>query len=471
MVKTKVTKKRGEKGNKLSPVGTALKKMYQAGVKKGTELAKKHAMNPPRTRLMTPRSSHSGQSLGKWSEKDMQAAWEAHQAGLSISAAARGCGVPITTAKDRFRKLKKMQEEGKDITKLFGHCSGGKNIGRVFTMGEEQELADHLREVGDKGFGYTQQEIRAMAYSWGEMNEIPLTEVENEMLSCKWFKGFISRHPELKLANTKEMSLYRAMAPTEFLIDVFFTSYENLVREHNISSPDQIWNIDETGLQDQPKGQKVVISVGQPHLQIVPGERGQLSTVLCFANAAGKTAYPSVIFKGQNVQEYWKEFLPQGWHLFSSHNGWINKEIFMSTARKFVKFLEEEGLYGKHHIVLMDGHSSHSYNYPLAVFLAAHNIHALLFPPHCTHFLQPFDAVILAQLKRKWQSEMTRYNRQQCGVRMTKTQFFIPFRRAWHHATQEKYIQASFRKTGIWPMDRSRVDQAWYKYRNELGET
>ena len=50
MAKTKETPKRKGKGDKLSPVGTALKKMYQAGVKKGKELAKKHTTNLPRTR-------------------------------------------------------------------------------------------------------------------------------------------------------------------------------------------------------------------------------------------------------------------------------------------------------------------------------------------------------------------------------------------------------------------------------------
>ena len=471
MAKKKETKKRRERGDKISPVGTALKNMYAAGIKKGKELAQKKHGNPPGTRP-TPGSgsSHAGTTIGKWSAEGMKAAWDAHQGGMSISSAARAFGVPITTCKDRFRRLKSMQQRGEDISGLFGHCSGGKHLGRIFTIGEEKHLAEHLIEVGNRGFGYTQHEIRAMAYSWAEANDIPVGDSDQEVLSCKWFQGFMTRHPELKMANAKEISIYRAMAPTERNIEVFFNSFEDLVREHNITSPDQIWNIDETGLQDQPKGQKVVIASGQPHLQIVPGEKGQLSTVLCYANAAGKTAKPTVIFKGQNVLENWKEYLPKGWSLFASHNGWVNKEIFMSTARKFVKYLEEEKLYGLHHIVLMDGHSTHSYNFPLAVFLAAHNVHVLLFPPHCTHFLQPFDAVILSQLKRKWQKELIWYNRQRAGKKLNKSQFFIPFRRAWAYATQENYVQASFRKTGMWPLDRERVDSAWYQCRIALGE-
>ena len=466
--------KKRRRGEKISPVGTALQNMYRAGIQKGKELARKSTKsltaNPPRTHPTPAGSSHQGQTLGKWTPEDMQAAWQAHQGGLSISASARAFNIPISTCKDRFRKLKQMVAAGQDISQLFGHCSGGRNLGRIFTVGEEKLLSEHLRAVGDGGFGYTQQEVRALAYSWGELNDIPVNESEKEMMSSKWFKCFVERHPELKLANAKEISIYRAMAPTEQRIQDFFTAFENLITEYKITEPQFIWNIDETGLQDQPKGQKIVISTGQPQLQVVPGERGQLSTVLCYANAAGTTGKPTIIFKGVDVQEAWKEYLPQGWNLFASHNGWITKQIFMATGRKFLKFLEEQGLYGQHHIVLMDGHSTHSYNYPLAVLFAAHKVHVLLFPPHCTHFLQPFDAVILSQLKRRWQLEMTRYNRQMCGKKMNKAQFFIPFRRAWHYATQPNYIQASFRKTGMWPLDRERVDSAWYKCRVAMGE-
>ena len=298
-----------------------------------------------------------------------------------------------------------------------------------------------------------------------------LSDRVQDLLSYKWFYGFLQRFPHLKVKKPAEMSLYRAIAPSEYVIEEWWRTFSGLVERYNLS-PRNIFNIDETWVMDQPKAQKVIIPMHVPGrgVQVVAGERGQLTTVLCFANAVGMVAPPTVIMKGNSVQKAWKEFLPEGWFLTHSHNGWVNKEIFLKTARLFVKWLEEQGLYGQRHIVLLDGHSSHSFNYPLACFMAAHKIHVVQFPPHCTHFLQPFDSVIYALLKKHWQDRMRLWNRQNAGQKLAKSSFFIPFVNAWRKAMTPANIQAAFRKTGVWPLDKSRIDVGWFRAREVLGE-
>ena len=60
----------------------------------------------------------------------------------------------------------------------------------------------------------------------------------------------------------------------------------------NITSPDQIWSGDETGVQNMPKEQLVVGEEGTPSVTQVSGEQGETSTILTFANAVGLQCPP-----------------------------------------------------------------------------------------------------------------------------------------------------------------------------------
>ena len=420
----------------------------------------------------TPGSSHSGQRLGQWTKEAVIMAWNAHQGGMSITKSAKKYGVPVTTCKDKFRRIKEKLAQGEkleDLMGLMGHCSGGKQIPRIFTESEESLLCQHLLRLADGGFGLTCHELREVAHQWG-LERGCNVEVDASMLSYNWFYSFMDRHPELKVTKPQELSLYRALAPSEIGIEKWFECYSGLVHKYKISDGVQIWNIDETGVMDQPKAQKVIMGFHHPKVQVVAGERGQITTVLSFASATGLQCPPTIIMKGASVQQTWREFLPQDWHLCCSHNGWINKRIFLSTGRKFLKFLEERGLLGRRHIVLLDGHSSHSYNYSFCLLMAAHNVTVVQFPAHCTHFLQPYDSCILSLLKKNWQDAMRVWNRIHAGARISKSAFFIPFHSAWRKTMKPTIIQAAFRRTGMWPLNQHRVSDAWFKARESLGE-
>jgi hypothetical protein len=422
--------------------------------------------NPP----VRPGSSHVGQRVGLWTKDQVLQAWEDHQAGMSITAAGKKNGVPRSSLTDKFRKAKELRDKGQPFLQVFGHCSGGKEEGRVFNFREEKMLADHLSVFAEGGCGLTCKEFREVAHHWAVENSFGKVDPDKNEMSYHWYYAFLERHPELQVLKPMELSLHRAAAPSQFVVNQFFDKLEYLVNKYNLNGSN-IWNIDETGIMDQPHAQKVIIPVHTPKFQLVAGERGQLTTVLAFANAAGDVCDPTVIMKGENLQHTWREYKPDGWLLFNSHNGWINKQIFLKTARKFLKHLEARGELGKPQVILLDGHASHSYNFAFANLMAAHNIFVVQFPAHCTHFLQPYDSVLLALLKKNWQDELRVYNRMNAGTKLSKVRFFIPFRKCWRKTMQVHYVQASFRKTGIWPLDRDRVNQGWFKAREALKRT
>ena len=71
----------------------------------------------------------------------------------------------------------------------------------------------------------------------------------------------------------------------------WFEQYQGELEKLNISSPEQIWNCDETRCQDVPKKWEVVGGAGVDAYTIVSKEQGDTTTVLSFANAVGKYAH------------------------------------------------------------------------------------------------------------------------------------------------------------------------------------
>jgi hypothetical protein len=236
-----------------------------------------------------------------------------------------------------------------------------------------------------------------------------------------------------------------------------------------VYSPRQVWNCDETGFINQPKSQK---TIGRRHginLQVVAGERGQLTTVLSFANAMGEISQPMIIMKGERVQERWKEFMPPDWEVRCSPNGWINRELFVEAGQLFLCFLHELDLLGLPHMLLLDGHPSHKFNYGFNLLMLGNQVHTCLLPAHTSHFLQPYDGSFLSTCKRVWQKLLITHNRFTHAKALSKVTFFLLFRKCWRISAQPHIIQASFRMTGIWPVNLERVNQNWYRAREALG--
>jgi len=65
-----------------------------------------------------------------------------------------------------------------------------------------------------------------------------------------------------------------------------------------------------------------------------------------------------------------------------------------------VKFLKDEGLVdGKPHVLMMDNHHSHTFNFDFLQLMKDNNIVVFALPSHTSHILQPLDVIPFAVLK------------------------------------------------------------------------
>ena len=205
-----------------------------------------------------------------------------------------------------------------------------------------------------------------------------------------------------------------------------------------------IWNIDESGVQDVPKTQKVIGIKAECAFQTVSDDKGQTSTVVTHIIAGGIVVPPMVLFKAARVKDQWRVAAPSGYIIKATESGYINAEVFAEYDKQFVAFLKERNLWraDQKHLVLLDLHKSH-FNVKYMRWMKEHNIEVCCFP------LQPLDDVPYAALKKKYQKELIAYNFKIAGARMTRTQFFCVLVPAFTQAFTQENIRKGFENTGI----------------------
>ena len=160
------------------------------------------------------------------------------------------------------------------------------------------------------------------------------------------------------------MSLHRAVYANAYQVTKFFRLNKELLDKFDLNyKPFNIWNIDETGIPDIPKEQKVIGVNGEQCSQTVPGEKPVNTTLLTFVSAGGMSMPPMVIFKGSKVDNGARDAAPSGSMIRHSKYGYIHTKLFAEMGEKLVEFIKEKKLEknGKH-LLLLDSHSSHSFN-------------------------------------------------------------------------------------------------------------
>ena len=254
-----------------------------------------------------------------------------------------------------------------------------------------------------------------LAFQYAHVNGIQGFSEETQLAGQKWLRGFLSRHPQITLKKARNLSIARAMGANPTVIGSWFTLLDKIKKTAGITSPDQIWSGDETGVQNVPKEVKVLGLKNIRCFQQVSAEQGETSTILSFISAAGNVVPPMVLHKGVRVQDMWKLKAPGDIKIAATPKGYITKSRFHKYGLHFVKYLKQMGLADKKHLLIVDGHKSHLYNLPFYEAMRANNIEVLTIPPHTSHVLQPLDSVPFAQFKRNWESNLRKYNSSHSG--------------------------------------------------------
>ena len=118
--------------------------------------------------------------------------------------------------------------------------------------------------------------------------------------------------------------------------------------------PEQIYNMDETGVPLEPHPPKIVVAKGQKRIRCsTSGQKSQITVIGC-GSATGQILPPFIIFTAKQLNILWTNKEVSGSRYAVSDKGWVDQQLFYLLA--------EGALPAKRSITmppLLDGYSSH----------------------------------------------------------------------------------------------------------------
>ena len=275
------------------------------------------------------------------------------------------------------------------------------------------------------------------------------TPFSNGKAGRYWFDGFLKRNSDIVLQKGENLSYGRLMRFNKETVNHFFellgSTYDKIFLK-----PQQIYNVDESGLQLTFSGQDKVLALkGSKRVHVAThGEQGETVTVVACTNATGTTWIPPMIlYKGVYEKKEFGDDLPTGSTFYMTPKGYIMTEVFYKFLRHFNQYRSSGNC-----LLILDGHGSHLDESTLTVAEEL-GITILCLPAHCSHELQPLDKSFFKPLKVYWNQALDTFRRKHPERSIGKLQFPKLFSEAWYRAATPANAVSGFRASGIYPFN------------------
>ena len=148
----------------------------------------------------------------------------------------------------------------------------------------ENELHRHIQEMERSLYGLSTIDVRVrrLAFELAERAGVSHSfNCDTRIAGKRWLQGFFARYPGLSVRIPQPTSLARAVAFNKPMVDRFYTLYRETLKSIPDNAPSRIWNMDETGITNVHKPQKVIGSKGVRQVRKVTSrERGQTVTLI-----------------------------------------------------------------------------------------------------------------------------------------------------------------------------------------------
>ena len=196
----------------------------------------------------------------------------------------------------------------------------------------EVRLKKRVVRLQQVGFGLTPSIVKSKAAEIAEQLQIK-TQFKNQKAGRFWFKGFLKRNPELCLRKAESLSYGRLMRFNKEIVLDFFNLLKEVYDKMSLQ-PENIYNVDETGLQLTFDGkEKVLAAKGSKRVhKATHGEKGETVTVVACTNAAGTNWLPPMIlYKGKYRKPEFGDKLPAGSIFVMTPKGWFSVNFCVTS--------------------------------------------------------------------------------------------------------------------------------------------
>ena len=371
-----------------------------------------------------------------WTEERMTQAIEAvlTKALPSAHVAALTYDVPKSTLSDR----------------ISGRVIQGTKSGPspYLTATEEIELVRFLCGCGMMGYAKSKAEVLAIVQRVLDRKGIC------HQVTKGWWAGFQRRNPELALRSATTLSQARSNATDPEMLGYYFDLLEETLRSNGlIDKPNQMFNMDESGMPLNPGNPKLVFKAGCKSASAIgSGDKTQITVVGC-CSAAGFCFPPMVIWDRKTLSPELAIGEVPGTIYGLSTKGWIDQQLFQDWFTHHFLYYAPSA---RPLLLLLDGHSSH-YCPDTIRFAAQQQVIIFALPPNTTHLSQPLDKGCFGPLKVAWKKACHEYCVTNAGKVVTRYTFSRLLNTAWMNSMTIKNIMAGFKVTGIYPLNRDAV--------------
>ncbi len=191
-----------------------------------------------------------------------------------------------------------------------------KKLGRrcILTDLQEEDLSNRLIDMERRLYGLTPEDVKRIVYQFCEINGINHNFSEDtKMAGRKWLRGFLNRHSELSVRLPERTSISREMGFNRQKVKMYFDLLGNTLFDENgtrLIPPENVYNVDETGLTVCQKSQKILAKKGKKNVGVITSaERSKTITVVCCVSASGNYEPPMFIYPRVRMKP---EFLDRG---------------------------------------------------------------------------------------------------------------------------------------------------------------
>ncbi|CAH2017331.1 unnamed protein product [Acanthoscelides obtectus] len=374
--------------------------------------------------------------------------------GWSLRQASAAHNIPFGTLRNKYMGIRTLKSEGQT----------------VFSNAEELAFVKAVTICSDWGFPLTLTDLRYIAKSYLDSQGRNIGKFRANMPGTDWARSFLQRHKkDIRQKVASNIKRARANVSREDIVHYF----ENLSETLKDIPACNIFNYDETNVQDDPGKQKMLFRRGTKYPERICNFTKTATTIMMCGSASGVLLPPYVIHKAEKMWKQWIELGPKGepccnnrcCSVGSRYNrtqhGWMDAQTFTDWFES--AFLPHAKSLPGRKVLIGDNLSSHFTESVLRQ--CGENDVAFVCLPKCsTNLTQPLDVGFYRPFKIAWRSSLTKWkNTHLHQSTLDKKDFpsllastLVETNQKHNNAIKEDLI-SSFRATGIAPLDAERV--------------
>lgn len=375
--------------------------------------------------------------------------------GKSIRRVADQYGIKRSTLQRYAQKQKALLNQGTGLSQeeVGMRFSPNYRNSRILDDSQEQLLADYLLRASKMNYGLAPKEAMKLAYEFANINNVklPASWKLKQASGIEWFRLFMKRHPNLSVRTPEATSLSRATSFNKKNVNDFFENLHEVMTKFSFP-PQNIYNVDESGLTTVQKPDRIIAEKGSKQVsQVTSGERGALVTICCGVNALGNSIPPFLIFPRVNFKDHMIIGAPPGTVGVANPSGWMTGENFCKYLLHFAKHSNSST--SNPVLVIFDNHESHITIEGISL-AKEKGIVLVTLPPHCSHKLQPLDRTVFGPLKKYYNTSCDNWMLKNPGKPLSIYDISGLVGQAYPLSFTPTNIKSGFSVAGIWPFNR-----------------